>query len=98
MSGPRCHGALSIVSPPRLGLPVLIAPQVAVRRAVRADVDLPAEAVHGRAGGLDAVGLPQVAGQLLVGPVGPVEALLGRAVDDPAADLVGQAVGDLGGG
>jgi hypothetical protein len=35
------------------------------------------------------VGLEQVVGQFGVGPVGPVQALLGRTVDDPALALVG---------
>src|SRR4051812_41524197 len=36
--------------------------------------------------------------QFLVGPVGTVQPLLGWPLDDPAADLVGQGVGDLGRG
>ena len=51
---------------------------------------LAAEPLHGRAAGRDAVGLEQVVGQLGVGPVGPVEPLAGRPLDDPAADLLGQ--------
>ena len=37
------------------------------------------------------MGLEQVVGQLGVGPVRPVQALFGRSIDDPPADLVGQA-------
>jgi hypothetical protein len=54
--------------------------------------------MHGRAGGADAVGLEQVIGQLGVRPVGTVQPLLGRPLDDPAFDLVGQRGGDLAGG
>src|SRR5262249_55145623 len=77
-------------------LPVGVAAQVAVGRAVQADVDLGAEALHGAARGADAVRLVQVVGQLGVRPVGPVQALPGRPVDDPATHLAGQPVGDLG--
>src|SRR5262249_55574349 len=81
-----------------LGLLLLgrIATQVTVGGPVGANADLLAEAVHRRAGGLDAVGLQQVVGQLLVGPVGPVQAASRRPVDDPTADLVGHRVGDVG--
>ncbi|MFO0878160.1 MAG: hypothetical protein U0840_12490 [Gemmataceae bacterium] len=41
--------------------------------------------------------LVEVVGQLLVRPPGPFEALLGRPLDHPAFDLVGQRGGDLGG-
>src|SRR5262249_12733404 len=53
-----------------LGLLLLgrVAAQVAVGGPVGADVDLRAEALHGRARRLDAVCLEQVVGQLLVGP------------------------------
>src|SRR5262249_58603352 len=73
-----------------------VAAQVAAGRAVQADADLAAEAAHGGAVGADAFGLLQVVGQLRVGPVSPLQALLGRPLDDPTADLVGQAVGDVG--
>jgi hypothetical protein len=64
--------------------------------AVDGYADLLAEALHGGAGGLDAVLLVQVVGQLLVSPVGAVEALLGGPLDDPVLDLVGQREGDAG--
>lgn len=41
------------------------------------------------------MGLEEVVGQLLVGPAGPVQALAGGPLDDPAAQLVGQRRGDL---
>src|SRR5262249_57162997 len=74
-----------------------VAAQVAVGRPVRADADLRAEALHGAARGLDAFGLEQVVGQLLVRPVGPVEPAAGPPADDPGLDLVGRAVWDGGG-
>ena len=40
--------------------------------------------------------LEQVIGQLSVGPTGTVQPLLNGAVDDPAANLIGQGVGDGG--
>src|SRR5262249_31161099 len=50
---------------------------------------------HGAAGGLDAAGLAEVVGEFLVGPVGPVQALLGRPVEDPTTHGIGQGCGDL---
>jgi hypothetical protein len=41
------------------------------------------------------VGLLQVVGQLGMGPVGPVQPLLDRPLDDPAADLLAQMSRDL---
>src|SRR5262249_14011163 len=70
-------------------------PLVVVGRPVQADADPGAEALHGAAGGLDALGLAEVVGEFLVGPVGPVQALLGRPVDDPTAHVVGQGLGNL---
>src|SRR5581483_4815174 len=80
-----------------LGLRLLhgVAALVMVGGAVDADADLLAVALHPRARGADAFGLVQVVGQLLVGPVSAVEALLARALDDPAFDLVGQSGRDL---
>src|SRR5262249_8888376 len=68
---------------------------VVVGRPVQADADLGAEALDGTAGGLDAAGLAEVVGEFLVGPVGPVQPLLGGTVDYPCADLVGQCCGNL---
>lgn len=73
-------------SPSALGLFDRIAPQQAVGRPIRPDLVLAAEPLHGRAAGGDAVGLPPVVGQLGMGPVGPIEPLGRRPVDDPAAD------------
>jgi len=61
---------------------------------VQADADLAAEAADRGTAGADAVGLIQVVGQFLMGPVGPVQAVCGRPVDDPAADRLGQATGN----
>src|SRR5262249_42685847 len=82
-----------------LGLCLLdgVAALVVVGGAVDGNADLLAVTLHGRARGADAFGLVQVVGQLLVGPVGPVQPLLGRPLDDPAFDLVGQAGGALAG-
>jgi hypothetical protein len=68
-----------------------------VAGAVQADAQLAAEAADGGPAGADALGLEQVVGQLLVGPVGAVETLLGRPLDHPALHLVGQPGGDLAG-
>jgi hypothetical protein len=68
-----------------------------VAGAVQADAELAAEAADGGPAGADALGLEQVVGQLLVGPVGAVEALRGRPLDDPALEFVGQYGGDLAG-
>src|SRR5262249_2289447 len=72
-----------------LGLLLLdgVAAQIAVGGPVGADVDLLAVTMHGALGGLDALGLFQVVGQFLVGPVGAVEPAAGWAADDPGADL-----------
>lgn len=43
------------------------------------------------------MGLEQVVGQLGVRPVGAVQPLLGRPVEDPTLDIVGQLDGDLAG-
>ena len=43
------------------------------------------------------MGLVEVIDQFLVGPVGPVQPLLGWSLDDPAPDLVSQGGRDLGG-
>ena len=40
------------------------------------------------------MGFEQVVGEFLVAPVGPVPSWLGRPVDDPPFDLVGQQLGD----
>ena len=80
-----------------LGLLVGVAALVVVAGAVKADAQLAAEAPHGRPAGADALGFEQVVGQLLVSPVGAVEPMLGRPVDDPAAHLVGQGSGEFAG-
>jgi hypothetical protein len=54
------------------------------------------ERLQGRFADPDALGLEQVVGQLGVGPVGPVEPLLGWPVDDPLAEGRGQVGGQLG--
>src|SRR5262249_4098564 len=59
------------------------------------DADLHAEPLDGAAGGPHAAGLAEVVGEFRVRPVGPVEALPGRPVDDPAAQLAGQRRGDV---
>ncbi len=73
-----------------LGLPHRIAPQEAVGGAIPADARPATGPLHGRAAGRDASGLPQVVGQLGVSPVGPIGPPAGRAIDHPAADLLGQ--------
>lgn len=80
-----------------LGLLLGLAAFVVVAGAVQADAQLTAEAVDGRPAGADSLGPEQVIGQLLVSPVGTVEALGGRPLDHPALDRVGQVGGDLAG-
>ena len=63
-----------------------VAAEEAVGRPVRADAVLGPESLHGRGRHAEAAGLVQVVGQFGVGPVGAVEALLGRPVDDPLAE------------
>src|SRR5262249_25888606 len=72
-----------------------IATQEAVRRPIDADAQLATEATDRRAAGPDALGLEQVIGQLGIGPVGPVESLLGRPLLHPRLDLVGQVSWDF---
>src|SRR5262249_34503779 len=103
--GPRPGSAGRVHRPPPFsqvgqvllgpGLLLGVAALVVVGRPVQPDADSGAEALHGAAGGLDAAGLAQVVGEFLVGPVGSVQALLGRPIDDPAAHVVGQCCGDL---
>src|SRR5262245_42174907 len=83
---------------PGLLLPGRVAAQVAVGGPVGADAELAAQPLHRRAAGADAVGAVQVLGQLLVGPVGPVQPLPGRPLDDPAAEFGAQLRRDLGPG
>src|SRR5262249_24970192 len=79
------------------GLFLGVAPQVAVGGSVQPNADLGAEALHGTAGGLQAACLAEVVGEFLVGPVGPVEPLLGRPVDGPGAQVVSQGGRDMAG-
>src|SRR5262249_56879283 len=57
----------------------------AVDGPIGSDARLVAGHLHGRLLHADARGLVEVVGQLGVGPVGPVEPLLGRPLDPPAA-------------
>ncbi len=66
-----------------------VAALVVIGRPVQPDADVGAETLDGTAGGLDASGLAEVVGEFRVGPVGPVQALLGRPLDDPTAHVVG---------
>lgn len=72
--------------------------QVAVGGPVQADVELAAQTLDGRAAGANAVAVVQVLSQFLVGPVGPIQPLLGRPFDHPAAELLRQGRRDLGSG
>jgi hypothetical protein len=52
-------------------------------------------AADGSAPGQDAVRLVHVVGQFRVRPAGAVQTLLGRPLDDPTVDLLGQVGRDL---
>src|SRR3954462_5724777 len=81
-----------------LGLGVLrrVASQEAVAGPVGADLMLLTDRLHGRLLDGDALGLEEMVGQLLMGPVGPVQPLLGWSVDDPLAEGRGQLGGEPG--
>jgi hypothetical protein len=73
-----------------LGLLLGITSLVVVTRAVQADAEFTAETTDSGSASSDAFSFQQMIGQFLVGPVGPVESLLGRPFDDPAFEFVGQ--------
>lgn len=80
-----------------LGLLLGIVPQEAAAGPIDPDLELAAETLHGRATGTDARRAVQVLDRFGAGPVGPVQALLGRLLDDPAANhLLGHRWRDLG--